>query len=177
PTREREIIKGKKCRLRTKEDKTKEYPKAYDKHYFMGKGNILGGDPLPFASLSPPHKYRILLRRQSSYLHNITLLIPFNYTNHRSMALKAVHVSDVPNLDQVPQNASLSLYPTRFCTGLEVNKTGFRIPKFVVIGHRGQGMNQLQSTDLRMRAIKENSITSFNSAATYPIDFVEFDVQ
>ncbi|GAV88790.1 GDPD domain-containing protein [Cephalotus follicularis] len=93
------------------------------------------------------------------------------------MALKAVHVSDVPNLDQVPQNASLSLYPTRFCTGLEVNKTGFRIPKFVVIGHRGKGMNELQSTDLRMRAIKENSITSFNSAATYPIDFVEFDVQ
>jgi glycerophosphodiester phosphodiesterase len=33
------------------------------------------------------------------------------------MALKAVHVSDVPNLDHVPENASLSLYSTRFSKG------------------------------------------------------------
>lgn len=33
------------------------------------------------------------------------------------MALKAVHVSDVPNLDQVPENASLSLYSNRFPKG------------------------------------------------------------
>ncbi|PQP94450.1 glycerophosphodiester phosphodiesterase GDPD1 chloroplastic-like [Prunus yedoensis var. nudiflora] len=52
-----------------------------------------------------------------------------------------------------------------------------RIPKFLVIGHRGNGMNALQSSDRRMRAIKENSIASFNSAANFPIDFVEFDVQ
>lgn len=52
-----------------------------------------------------------------------------------------------------------------------------RIPKFLVIGHRGNGMNALQSSDRRMRAIKENTITSFNTAAKYPLDFVEFDVQ
>lgn len=38
-------------------------------------------------------------------------------------------------------------------------------------------MNSLQSTDLKMKAIKENSILSFNAAANYPIDFIEFDVQ
>ncbi|XVF13868.1 hypothetical protein REPUB_Repub09cG0006100 [Reevesia pubescens] len=94
------------------------------------------------------------------------------------MALKAVHVSDVPNLDQVPENASLSLCSTRFSNGLELNKAAsFRIPKFFVIGHRGLGMNILQSSDSRMKAIKENSILSFNSAAKFPIDFIEFDVQ
>ncbi|XP_021297951.1 glycerophosphodiester phosphodiesterase GDPD1, chloroplastic-like [Herrania umbratica] len=94
------------------------------------------------------------------------------------MALKAVHVSDVPNLDQVQENSSLSLYSTRFSKGLELNRaTSFRIPKFLVIGHRGHGMNMLQSSDSRMKAIKENSILSFNSAAKSPIDFIEFDVQ
>ncbi|KAF7801771.1 glycerophosphodiester phosphodiesterase GDPD1, chloroplastic-like [Senna tora] len=52
-----------------------------------------------------------------------------------------------------------------------------RIPKFPVIGHRGNGMNALQSSDRRMRSVKENSILSFNSAAKFPIDFIEFDVQ
>ncbi|KAF5735848.1 hypothetical protein HS088_TW15G01364 [Tripterygium wilfordii] len=89
-------------------------------------------------------------------------------------ALKAVHVSDVPNLDH---NASLSLYSTRFSTGVEVNKGTYRVPKFLVIGHRGNGMNVLQSGDHRMRAIKENSIISFNAAGKFPLDFVEFDVQ
>ena len=49
--------------------------------------------------------------------------------------------------------------------------------KMVVIGHRGNGMNMLQSSDSRMKFIKQNSILSFNSAAKFPIDFVEFDVQ
>ncbi|CAL9014872.1 unnamed protein product [Prunus brigantina] len=93
------------------------------------------------------------------------------------MALKAVHVSDVPNLDQVPENASLALCSTRFSKGVEMGRVASRIPKFLVIGHRGNGMNALQSSDRRMRAIKENSIASFNSAANFPIDFVEFDVQ
>ncbi|XVF16143.1 hypothetical protein REPUB_Repub10bG0006100 [Reevesia pubescens] len=92
------------------------------------------------------------------------------------MALKAVNVFNVPNLDQVPEN--VSLYSTRFSKGLELNmETSFRIPKFLVIGHRGHGMNILQSSDSRMKAIKENSILSFNSAAKFPIDFIEFDVQ
>lgn len=38
-------------------------------------------------------------------------------------------------------------------------------------------MNILQSPDRRMKAIKENTIRSFNAAANYPIDYVEFDVQ
>lgn len=54
---------------------------------------------------------------------------------------------------------------------------GFKIPKFAVIGHRGNGMNMLNSSDSRMKHDKENSLLSFNTAATYPLDFVEFDVQ
>lgn len=50
-------------------------------------------------------------------------------------------------------------------------------PKFMVVGHRGHGMNVLLSTDKRMKAFKENSILSFNHAANLPLDFIEFDVQ
>lgn len=57
------------------------------------------------------------------------------------------------------------------------NRGLFKIPKFLVVGHRGHGMNLLQSSDQRMKAYKENSIVSFNSAAKYPIDYIEFDVQ
>ncbi|KAE8715874.1 Glycerophosphodiester phosphodiesterase GDPD1 [Hibiscus syriacus] len=89
-------------------------------------------------------------------------------------ALKAFHVSDAPNLEK----ASLSLYSTRFSNGVELNRaTSCRIPNFLLIGHRGHGMNILQSSDSRMKAIKENSLLSFNSAAKFPLDFIEFDVQ
>ncbi|KAE9448997.1 hypothetical protein C3L33_19095, partial [Rhododendron williamsianum] len=57
------------------------------------------------------------------------------------------------------------------------SRTGYKIPKFLVIGHRGSGMNILQSSDRRMKAFKENSILSFNAAANSPVDFIEFDVQ
>lgn len=60
---------------------------------------------------------------------------------------------------------------------MELGGNAFRASKFLVIGHRGNGMNTLQSSDRRMRAIKENSILSFNAASKFPIDFVEFDVQ
>lgn len=94
------------------------------------------------------------------------------------MALKAVHVSDVPNLDQVTENASVALYANRFSNkGLEIGRSLFKVPKFLVIGHRGNGMNKLQSSDHRMKAVKENSIASFNTAASFPVDFIEFDVQ
>ncbi|GKU92837.1 hypothetical protein SLEP1_g6510 [Rubroshorea leprosula] len=96
------------------------------------------------------------------------------------MALKAVHVSDVPHLDQVPGNAALSVRSPQFskCVNEDENeKCGYKFPKFVVIGHRGSGMNMLQSSDGRMKSIKENSIRSFNNAASFPIDFIEFDVQ
>ncbi|KAJ9176130.1 hypothetical protein P3X46_011475 [Hevea brasiliensis] len=102
------------------------------------------------------------------------------------MALKAVHVSDVPNLDQVPENAACSLCTTRF-TNKSVNdhegdhdgteQLPFKFPKFVVMGHRGSGMNMPQCSDIRMKSIKENSILSFNAAAKLPVDFIEFDVQ
>ncbi|XP_054822593.1 glycerophosphodiester phosphodiesterase GDPD1, chloroplastic-like isoform X2 [Prosopis cineraria] len=93
------------------------------------------------------------------------------------MALKAVHVSDVPSLDHVPDNASFSLYSTRPPTGVDLSRGGSNSPKFLVIGHRGNGMNVLQSSDRRTRAAKENSIVSFNAAAKFPLDFIEFDVQ
>ena len=60
---------------------------------------------------------------------------------------------------------------------MELGRTAYRIPKFMVIGHRGHGMNLLQSSDGRMRAIKENTISSFNAASCFPLDFIEFDVQ
>ncbi|CAA0813159.1 Glycerophosphodiester phosphodiesterase GDPD1-chloroplastic [Striga hermonthica] len=88
------------------------------------------------------------------------------------MALKAVHVTDVPNLDN---NASLSLYPSPSSRGAGNGST--TEPNFMLIGHNGNGMNELQSSDLRMKAVKENTILSFNTAAKNPIDFVEFDVQ
>ncbi|KAK1318395.1 hypothetical protein QJS10_CPB04g00189 [Acorus calamus] len=86
------------------------------------------------------------------------------------MALKAVHVSDVPNLDHVPQT-SLSVPPSRLFRG------GSRNSRFTVIGHRGKGMNALSSSDRRMKSVKENSILSFNEAGRFGVDFVEFDVQ
>lgn len=95
------------------------------------------------------------------------------------MAVKtAVQFSDVPLLDQVNETATLSLYATRVATsGVEVNNIRKNLPKFMVVGHRGHGMNVLLSTDKRMNAFKENSILSFNNAANYPLDFIEFDVQ
>ncbi|KAK6919142.1 Glycerophosphodiester phosphodiesterase domain [Dillenia turbinata] len=91
------------------------------------------------------------------------------------MALKDVHVSDIPNLDQVPKNA---LFASRFSKGIDVEKASLlKTSKFMVIRHRGNGMNLLQSTDPRLKALKENSILSFNAAAKFVVDYVEFDVQ
>ncbi|CAN0870105.1 Glycerophosphodiester phosphodiesterase GDPD2, partial [Linum grandiflorum] len=98
-------------------------------------------------------------------------LIPITTTK---MALKAVHVSDVPTLDLVPDNVATPF--SLFSSGIEMKKQS-RVPKFLVVGHRGHGMNNFQSLDPRMRAIKENTLLSFNSAARLPLDFVEFDVQ
>ncbi|KAI4366772.1 hypothetical protein MLD38_022603 [Melastoma candidum] len=93
------------------------------------------------------------------------------------MALKAVHVSDVPSLDHVPEPpAALSVSSSP--RGVEVGRAALKAtPKFLVIGHRGHGMNAVQSPDRRFRSFMENTILSFNSAATHPLDFVEFDVQ
>ncbi|XP_021727526.1 glycerophosphodiester phosphodiesterase GDPD1, chloroplastic-like [Chenopodium quinoa] len=103
-------------------------------------------------------------------------LSSLNFT--KMAALKAAHVSDVPNLDHVPESASL--LSSRFSPrGVEVgNKSNvLKAGKFMVIGHRGSGMNRLLSSDPRMKSIKENSILSFNAAASFNLDYVEFDVQ
>ncbi|CAA7038747.1 unnamed protein product [Microthlaspi erraticum] len=92
------------------------------------------------------------------------------------MSLKAIHVTEVPSLDHFPENPSLC--PSRFSTGVELSKgVSYKIPKFLVVGHRGHGMNMLQSPDPRFSDLKENSIISFNAASKLPLDFIEFDVQ
>ncbi|KAJ4951362.1 hypothetical protein NE237_028194 [Protea cynaroides] len=65
----------------------------------------------------------------------------------------------------------------RFSKANDGGQAFLKSPKFLVIGHRGSGMNMLESSDRRMNAIKENSILSFNAAGEFAIDFIEFDVQ
>lgn len=98
------------------------------------------------------------------------------------MALKTIHALDVPSLDQVPENAALFSTARFSSTGVEEEggrkgKRKGRGKKLVVMGHRGSGMNSLQSSDRRMKSIKENSILAFNRAAQLNLDYVEFDVQ
>ncbi|KAK3033373.1 hypothetical protein RJ639_034423 [Escallonia herrerae] len=102
------------------------------------------------------------------------------------MALKAVHVSPhVPNFSQVPDdNATFRISSKLFNEdddgGIDSNDRGEKMMvsrKFLVMGHRGSGMNMLQSADGRMKAIKENSIFSFNAARKFNLEFIEFDVQ
>jgi glycerophosphodiester phosphodiesterase len=86
--------------------------------------------------------------------------------------LKAVRVSDVPTLDVVLipdiDVASAKQQQQRGAGGAG---------RFAVIGHRGKGMNALSSPDRRLQEVKENSVRSFNEAARFPVDYVEFDVQ
>ncbi|KAI4339650.1 hypothetical protein MLD38_024567 [Melastoma candidum] len=111
----------------------------------------------------------------------------------RTTSLKAVHISDVPSLDYAPAAAisrcfsSSTPFPrgrmdVRSVKSVAANvrmaaATMSRADNFVVIGHRGHGMNLLCSPDPRMRSFMENTILSFNSAANHPLDFIEFDVQ
>ncbi|KAK9120163.1 hypothetical protein Scep_018256 [Stephania cephalantha] len=91
------------------------------------------------------------------------------------MALKAVHVSDVPSIDQVAEiNAASLLRSTTLSKRVDAVRV---LGKLKVIGHRGSGMNILNSPDRRMKAVRENTVRSFNTAAKFPVDFVEFDVQ
>ncbi|KAI3922544.1 hypothetical protein MKX01_006233 [Papaver californicum] len=88
-------------------------------------------------------------------------------------ALKSLlHVSNVSNLDQVPKNTTL---PSIYSKGIHSCCT--KASKFCVVGHRGSGMNMNSTSDERMKSIKENSLLSFNKAADYAVDYVEFDVQ
>ncbi|EEE57072.1 glycerophosphodiester phosphodiesterase GDPD1, chloroplastic isoform X1 [Oryza sativa Japonica Group] len=98
--------------------------------------------------------------------------------------LKAARVADVPMaLDVLAAGA-----PATSAILAEVDAAGARSAaaggggggggqRFAVIGHRGKGMNALASPDRRMQEVKENSLRSFNEAARFPVDYVEFDVQ
>ncbi|RZC44993.1 hypothetical protein C5167_037953 [Papaver somniferum] len=96
-------------------------------------------------------------------------------------ALKSLlHVSNVPNLDQVPKITTLS--SSIYSNGIHsccIKSSFSSSSKLLVLGHRGSGMNMnsSSSSDERMKSIKENSILSFNKAADYAVDYVEFDVQ
>ncbi|KAM0867011.1 hypothetical protein ACQ4PT_042287 [Festuca glaucescens] len=82
--------------------------------------------------------------------------------------LKATRVSDVPTLDVlVPDLAAAAR--------IDVQKRA--AGRLAVIGHRGKGMNALSSPDRRLQEVKENSVRSFNEAARFAVDYVEFDVQ
>lgn len=58
-------------------------------------------------------------------------------------------------------------------SGSDGVRTPFKQQKFLVIGHRGSGMNM----HLKLKEIEENSMLSFNEAGKSGVDFVEFDVQ
>ncbi|XP_072991429.1 glycerophosphodiester phosphodiesterase GDPD1, chloroplastic-like isoform X2 [Typha latifolia] len=94
------------------------------------------------------------------------------------MALKAVHMADVPKIDQVPDGPVLA-GGVRRPSGMAVlgSPQAAAARGFVVVGHRGKGMNAVASSDKRMMAVRENSLLSFNRAGRFPVDFVEFDVQ
>ncbi|RAL38667.1 hypothetical protein DM860_002645 [Cuscuta australis] len=104
------------------------------------------------------------------------------------MALKAARVPELPVLDHhhhqvVPEinnaPAFLSSSPPLISGGEENGKKEKKGGKFVVMGHRGHGMNLLElREDPRMRATRENTIRSFRHAGRLSrLDFVEFDVQ
>ncbi|CAH9080297.1 unnamed protein product [Cuscuta europaea] len=103
------------------------------------------------------------------------------------MAVRAVPVSEKHLLDNVPENdgAKFCLPTSAQGGGENGNVDGRRGVKmwrekekrFVVMGHRGNGMNMLELSDRRMKAIRENTIRSFLNAGKVGLDFVEFDVQ
>lgn len=88
--------------------------------------------------------------------------------------LKAARVAEVPTLDVVvPDLAAASARILEVDAAVKKRAGG----RFAVIGHRGKGMNALASPDRRLQEVKENSVRSFNEAARFPVDYVEFDVQ
>uniref|UniRef100_A0A0E0K0A8 glycerophosphodiester phosphodiesterase n=1 Tax=Oryza punctata TaxID=4537 RepID=A0A0E0K0A8_ORYPU len=89
--------------------------------------------------------------------------------------LKAARVADVPMALDVLASVPAILEVDAAAAG--VVRRGGGGQRFAVIGHRGKGMNALASHDRRMQEVKENSLRSFNEAARFPVDYVEFDVQ
>ncbi|KAJ8649015.1 hypothetical protein MRB53_002038 [Persea americana] len=86
------------------------------------------------------------------------------------MALKTVHVSNVPGRASSGVVLSSATFSDNGSDGV---RTPFKQQRFLVIGHRGSGMNM----HLKLKEIEENSMLSFNEAGKSGVDFVEFDVQ
>ncbi|KAK6802740.1 hypothetical protein RDI58_000523 [Solanum bulbocastanum] len=105
------------------------------------------------------------------------------------MALKAIPISQVvPYIDEIHvENVTFpSLYnnnnnnSTPLSHGEDeddVGKMNNNNNKFVVMGHRGSGTNMLQYSSCHEKTIKENTLRSFNEAAKFNLQFIEFDVQ
>lgn len=97
------------------------------------------------------------------------------------MALKTAHITRLPNLDHVSSNVSTFNTFHQNHHHDDENNSDDNVKKpngeFMVIGHRGTGMNLLQSNEPRMKVVKENSILAFNTAGKYNLDYIEFDVQ
>ena len=106
-----------------------EYPIAY-LHMTVGARIFGAGIPLPcpppsFQAINTTQPHIPHPSEQHKPLHNSQQHHP-PFSPHSlslfslsltQMALKAVHVSDVPSLDLVPENASLARYSTRFSNG------------------------------------------------------------
>ncbi|GJM85098.1 hypothetical protein PR202_ga01519 [Eleusine coracana subsp. coracana] len=121
------------------------------------------GSPNPCAP-TPPAPYYYRRRRLHLSHHRLSIA---------TMAqLKAARVADVPTLDVVAPGLVEAATATK--RGGPAAAGGGR---FSVIGHRGKGMNALASPDRRMQEVRENTVRSFNDAARFPVDYVEFDVQ
>ena len=58
---------------------------------------------------------------------------------------------------RIPENATLALCSTQFFKGVNDDgdevKCGYKFLKFVVMGHRGSGMNMLESSDPRIKTM------------------------
>ncbi|EES05139.1 hypothetical protein BDA96_04G168100 [Sorghum bicolor] len=92
--------------------------------------------------------------------------------------LKAARVADVPTLDVVAPGLVVEAGTASVATMVKSGGGGGGGGgRFSVIGHRGKGMNALASADPRMQEVRENTVRSFNDAARFPVDYVEFDVQ
>ncbi|CAD6250904.1 unnamed protein product [Miscanthus lutarioriparius] len=94
--------------------------------------------------------------------------------------LKAARVADVPTLDGVAPGLVVEAGSASASAAVAMVKSGAAAVgggRFSVIGHRGKGMNALASADPRMQEVRENTVRSFNDAARFPVDYVEFDVQ
>ncbi|TVU29949.1 hypothetical protein EJB05_21545, partial [Eragrostis curvula] len=90
--------------------------------------------------------------------------------------LKAARVADVPTLDVVAPGLVVAAEEVSAAAAAATNR-GAAAGRFSVIGHRGKGMNALASADRRLQEVRENTVRSFNDAAAFPVDYVEFDVQ